>query len=513
MRSSHTQKCVVQGVFCLLLFGLVLTSAPAHAVDFKISGIWQIGFEHSNVLPRHGRHTQNDNFGAMQRFRTQLEVISDRVSGAIQLEMGRTEWGKADKGGALGADGTDVKVRFAYIDWLFPHTDVKIRMGLQMLMLPGVLSQWGVGPIYGKEQAGITISSPIYHGDNFNLDATFFWGRPYNDNSIEVAAYANRKDNRLLDNLDVFGLVLPFQGDGFKITPYGMYALIGQYSLTGVNAQIGDSGVVAPRGGLMPVLGSGNPYTYFQNNYTKSLDKAWGEGFWAGLVGDINLTSNLRLGFEGAYGSVDMGSVKNYAGFNDGKNRTLDVRRHGWYVGARLDYKADFGVPGLLVWYGSGDDDDPYNGSERLPQFNTPWGVSSLGFGGGVWDEFTWKVLGHNPSGMAAVIAQIDRLSFVDDLYHTLRFGYYIGTNSPEMVRKANMTWPTRADGAQAYLTSTDNAWELNLVSTYKIYENLSVSLDAAYVRVNLDSDTWKGAEDALWENNYRVGASFTYQF
>ncbi len=238
----------------------------------------------------------------------------------------------------------------------------------------------------------------------------------------------------------------------------------------------------------------------------------WGSGIWAGLVADFTPTSRLRLGFEGAYGSVDMGSVKNYTGI-DPNGRTFDVKRAGWYAGARIDYTCDFGVPGFIFWYGSGDDEDPYNGSERLPQYNTPWGVTSLGFGGGCWDEITWKVLGQNPAGMAAFIAQIDKISFVDDLSHTLRFGYYVGTNSPEMVRKAHMSWPSRADGASAYLTTTDTGWEANLLTTYKIYENLAVSLDAAYVRLNLDSDTWKGGEEAIWEDNYRIAAVFKYSF
>lgn len=508
----YPKKSRLIGLFIWSLFASVLLSAESvQAIDFKISGIWQVGFEYSNALPRHGRHTHNDYFGALQRFRTQFEAIaSEHLSGTLHLEMGRTEWGAASRGGALGADGTDVKVRYAYLDWMVPNTDVKVRMGLQMLLLPGVISQWGFGPVYGKEQAGLVISSPVYKSDDFNVEATFFWARPYNDNSD--AAYPDRRDTRLFDNMDVFALSLPVQFSNNKITPYVMYSLIGQYSMTGVNASMGDPGVLSPREGLMPILGSGNTYNYFQNTYAKSLDKTWGSGIWAGLVGEFDLTDNLRFGFEGVYGCVDLGSVRNYTGFGQ-NGRSLDVRREGWYAGMRFDYTLDFGVPGLILWYGSGDDDNPYNGSERLPQYNTPWGLTSLGFGGGVWDEFAWKVLGQNPAGIAAAIAQIDRLSFVEDLFHTFRFGYYVGTNSPVMVRKARMTWPTRADGASSYLTSTDSAWELNFVTNYKIYENLTLSLDAAYVRVDLDSDTWKGAEDALWKDHYRIGALVSYKF
>ncbi len=111
------------------------------------------------------------------------------------------------------------------------------------------------------------------------------------------------------------------------------------------------------------------------------------------------------------------------------------------------------------------------------------------------------------------MIAQVDKLSFINDLSHVLRFGYCIGTNSPKMPRKANMGYPTRTDGPNAYLTTTDTAWELNLVTNYKIYENLTINLDAAYVRLNLDDDTWRGKQDAQWKDNYRIGLAFAYNF
>lgn len=491
------------------IFGLGLLTCPmsASAIDFKISGEWKIGFEYSNVTPRHARKTGSDYFGALQRMRLQMTAVaSEQLSGTVQVELGKIEWGKAATGGALGSDGKIVELRFAYLDWMVPQTEIKVRMGIQNLMLPGVISQYGLSPIFGKEMAGISFSSPLYKSGSLNVNLSGFWARPYNDNSDDP-------DRLYLDNMDNFALVLPISGDGFTFKPYVMYSLMGKYSMTNLNAALGDNGQVAPRGGLMPVLGGSHTYAYFQNNYVANLNRAWGDGIWAGLTGDLNLTDDLRFAFEGVYGSVNMGSVKHYKGFEDGKDKTLDVKREGWYVGARFDYKFDWGVPGILGWYGSGDDDNPYNGSERLPQYNTPWGVSSLGFGAQVWDELTWKVLGHNPGGTAGVIAQIDKLTFIEDLSHVVRFGYYWGTNSPEMPKKAHMQWPTRADGPNAYLTKTDNAWEVNFITNYKIYENMTISLDAAYVRLNLDDDTWKGKQDTMWKDNFRVATVFAYQF
>lgn len=138
--------------------------------------------------------------------------------------------------------------------------------------------------------------------------------------------------------------------------------------------------------------------------------------------------------------------------------------------------------------------------------------MTALGFGD--MDSVTWKVLGHNSAGMVAVVAQIDDISFIEDLSHVVRFGYYWGTNRKEMPRKAQMTtWPSRQDGPAAYLTTTDSAWEVNLVNRYKIYENLQVGLELAYVRLNLDGDTWHGAEDSHFKDNYRVSCCFTCSF
>ena len=53
------------------------------------------------------------------------------------------------------------------------------------------------------------------------------------------------------------------------------------------------------------------------------------------------------------------------------------------------------------------------HGSERLPQYNTPWAVSALGFGGGWTDIATWKVLGHNAGGLRGVVLHLKDISLM----------------------------------------------------------------------------------------------------
>ena len=491
------------GAASLALAGL-LCSTEAEAIDFKVSGMWQILTEVSNVTPRGVNGA--DNFGALQRFRIQLDAVaSESLSGTVQFELGRTEWGQASTGGALGTDGQIVEVRHAFIDWVVPNTQLKLRMGLQPLMLPGAVS--GFSAVFCHDMAGISATTPLYRSGDVSADLSFFWARPYNDNSSTVFTDRNTQH---LDNMDVFALSLPVTWDKVKVNPWVMYALIGKYSLSGLSID-NEPAIVAPRGGLMPVLGSNN-YASFQKPWLPGLDRAWGDGFWFGSTIEIEPVDDLKIFLEGSYGSVTMGEIRNYTGFGD-TGRDLDLRRAGWYAAARVNYAFDWGTLGVLGWYGSGDDDNPYNGSERLPQYNTPWMVSSLGFGGSPIDEAAWKVLGSNPGGLAAAIVELKDVSFVEDLKHTLRFCYYWGTNSPEMPEKANMSWPTRADGPMIYLTTKDTAWEVNLTTEYKIYENLSVNVDAAYVRVDADSDTWHGAEESQYKDNYRFSVLFTYSF
>ena len=66
---------------CLL--GLVLLApATVRAIDFKISGVWQVLLEESNVTPRGVDGA--DTFGALQRFRIQLDAVaSEDLSGSV----------------------------------------------------------------------------------------------------------------------------------------------------------------------------------------------------------------------------------------------------------------------------------------------------------------------------------------------------------------------------------------------------------------------------------------------
>ena len=498
----------------LLAGGLLLAPVAAKAVDFKVKGAFDVSFETSNVLPR--GVDARDTFGAIERIRMQLDAVaSENVTGSMLFTVGTgtSNWGSAKDGMGLGADGNIVGVRHAYLDWRMPKTDVKVRMGLQPILLPGYVTGWNA--VFGQYMGGVVLQSPLGKVADSNVGATFFWARPYNDNS-DLTKQGGQQG--YLDNLDAFGLSVPITNSSMKITPWAMYTLIGQNSLRGLNNNTAqrEPSIYAPRGGLMPVLGSGGTYlSTFEKNF-RQPGNTWGNGYWGGLTTQFSLWDPFSIAAEFSYGQVDMGQLHNYTQFGApaSANKTFDLVRRGWYAALSADYKCSWGTPGVVAWYGSGDDNNPYNGSERLPMFNTAWPVTPLGFGGGFFDLNTWKVLGHNPGGLMGGVASIKDISFINDLTHVVKLGYFRGTNSAEMPRKANMTsYPTRADGPMAYLTTTDYAVDASISNTYKIYDNLQVNLEGAYVYLNLDGDTWRGVEESQYRDNWRVSLSFRYSF
>ena len=114
----------------LLAAGLVCSAfSAANAADIKAKGMWDFNFEYTN--DSFDKHSSGDRFGAAQRLRTQIDVIaSESLKGVVYFEIGDTHWGHAKDGASLGTDGRTVEVRYSYIDWAIPETDVLVRMGL-----------------------------------------------------------------------------------------------------------------------------------------------------------------------------------------------------------------------------------------------------------------------------------------------------------------------------------------------------------------------------------------------
>jgi hypothetical protein len=465
-----------------------------------------------------------DNFETYQRIRLKLDAVaSEALSGTVYFEIGNSIWGNRAQGAALGADQTGViELKNAYLDWTPPNTDLKIRMGVQTLALPSFTQD---SQVFNDDIAAVTFSYKF----NDNVSLTALWARPFNDNSLGWGAATTGgrgASANYMDNVDVGALILPLTFDGVKVSPWIMAGAIGpnfaaptdtnQFAAVPSNAGSTRDYLLA---GMLPVgraiRKDGSASTIRHYSYATAI--------WAGLTGEVTAFDPFRFAWDVNYGSVSWP--------DDAR-----MNRAGWLASLLFEYKLDWGIPGLYAWYASGDDDNPSNGSERMPSFspNGQNGYSSYAFNGQLYQGEREGVISGEMTGTWGIGARLKDVTFVEDLKHTLRINYIGGTNSSTFAKRYltndRSDWNTGNTGFNAgygvglpgmYLTNTDSAVEFGLYNEYKVYDNLKVCLEASYMLLNIDEDTWKGASfnGGTGKNKrevrdpWNVNLSFVYSF
>ena len=484
-------------VTLMLAAGLVFGAASgASAIDFNMKGQWLFGFGYVDtplVKKSGGKNTaaaSSDKFAAMQRLRLQIDAVaSESLSGTVMFEIGDTTWGNARSGGALGADQTIVELMRAYIDWIVPNTDLKFRMGIQNVAFPSTV---GGSAVMDENAAAITASYRF----NDSVALTALWMRPYNDNFPGVNTSNYYEPASYMDNVDVFLLSLPVTAGGFQITPWVSMAFAGSNYIDGIAWDKVSPNVTHGVNGGSFWAGT-MPYPAPGRNTFNKIDNDYSTMFWAGLpiaykgLDPWNFELDLNYGYSqgfGTYGVVDQ---------RNGVIKRGDMKREGWMARGLVEYKMDWGTPGLFAWYASGDDGDIKNGSERMPTIAPCGNVTSF-MGDGAergWSVFTngWANPGYDImlsySGTWGLGLQIRDLTFVEDLKHTVRVTYWGGTNSPDMIKYIGNDAYRGGEGL--YLTTNDGLVEVNVDSTYKIYENLTATLELGYIANVVDTSTW----------------------
>lgn len=485
----------------LLAAGLVCSAfSAANAAEIKAKGMWDFSFEYTDAT--FSKHDDSDRFDALQRLRTQVDVIaSESLKGVIFFEIGDTHWGRGSDGASLGTDGRTVEVRYSYIDWAIPQTDLLVRAGLQPFIMPGLVAG---SAVLDGDGAGVTIGGHITE----NIGANLFWLRAENDNTQDVWRNGRRLWNDDQNNtVDFVGLTLPITFDGAKIIPWGMYGFVGSRGLAGdAGGDIGDM-----RAGMLPILPHGTDVAALEGN--RSEGSAW----WVGATGEIMNVGPFRVAADFNYGNVDMGNV--HLGSYDGvREKGIDLKRAGWLASLIAECKFEYGVPGLLLWYGSGDNDNPYDGSERMPTIDASWQGSSFGFDGG-YGISTDTVLGTSPVGTWGAALRVKDITFIEDLTHAVQVGYYRGTNNKDMPENAGMTtFHTSfadASGVEGvtYLTTKDGAWEATFDTQYELYKDLTLAVELGYIHLSLNDGVWKDILDNTNRNAYKASVNMRYAF
>ncbi len=494
----------------VLTVGMLLgVSSGASAVDFKAKGEWIYGFGAADTM-FYGQNG-SDTFQAAQRLRLQIDAIaSESLSGTVFFEIGDTYWGNGSSGGALGTDGTIVEVKHAYIDWFVPQTTLSFRMGLQ----------WGQNPeaaggpaVLGSDIAGIVANYKI----NDMVGITAAWMRPYNDNYTNSSSMGD--SSNYLDNMDLFMLSVPVRGEGWTATPWAMYGAIGKH-VFGESTDLTGNGVKDTaygstkyllRQGIFPIMGA---------NVPMNSESAYQDAFWVGLPVTFNHDA-FKFEFDFNYGATSYGGTYDLAAQagTGAQDVRVDNQRSGWVVKALAEYKMDWGTPGIMFWYGSGDDGDMKNGSERLPNIAPDaWFTSFVSDASwSIADNPNWANPGYDLnldfSGTWGVALSLSNVSFMEKLSHTFKVAYWGGTNDS---KNAKYLSSTRAlSGGDFYLTDNDYVVEFNLDSTYKIYENLTATLQLGYIINGLDEETWNHTNSSSWEKRdaYKAALIFKYKF
>ena len=514
---SKDAEVMKEGIIMKKLMTLALAAAMmlgaatgASAIDFKAKGQWIMSFDYgmhgnfgeSKAKNNSGFGKHEDEFEARQRVRLQLDAVaSEALSGTVFFEIGDQIWGQDSTGGALGADGKVVELKRAYIDWMVPQTDLKVRMGIQGLALPSFTTN--ASQIFDDDVAAVSLNYQF----NENVGLTAFWARPYNDNAgyYKNSDFGGTQYKNYMDNMDMFAVLLPLSFDGVKVTPWVMYAAMGPGMF---NAKDPGNAWGRASAGMQ----SGFKGTDWNDSY--------GNAFWAGVTGEVTYWDPFRIAWDVNYGS---------ASYEDQK-----MNRAGWLASLLLEYKLDWGTPGLYGWYGSGDDSNPKNGSERMPvvSANGNNGFSNLAFNGNPYIARE-GVLGTNMAGTWGIGARLKDVSFLEDLKHTLRVNFMGGTNAPKMAKYIrDYRNPYAQHGVSdvaryataydpMYLTTDDTALEIGLTNTYKMYDNFTVMLDASYVALWLEDSrsVWgknpgRGAlgGDGVYDA-WNVNLSFVYSF
>ncbi len=496
--------CIQNMKFIFLLF-LLLWPLSAHAIDFKIRGVWDFGLELGQggdlITKYNGQHRTGmygnspggDNFNALQRLRTWLFFrISENLQGVLMFKIPERDpmtWGYAEKGGALGADGNQIQVSSAALDWQVPKSKLRFRMGLQYITFPAFTGQ---NVHIANTAMAVTAN---YHANN-HFSITGMWMRPFNDNWS--GADGDAFTTNYLDNIDIFGLFLPITLDGIKLTPWaaggmvGRNARAGTYHYTNMFWDKDLSNVPYNRG--RPV----NP------NWRRELHRldSYGSLFMAGFTGEITRIEPFRFAWD-----------FQYAGIKSGYGR---YDRGGFVAALLAEYKTAWGIPGIFGWYASGEDDDASNGSERMfvmspLNFSGRNDFSALAFYGAQNQSVRQGILANTYVGTWGIGARIKNFSLLDDLKQTLRFLYINGSNQKESLERYNRFATHVPANGDYLLTHHEHAWELSLSSEYTIYENLKLYSELGYL--GLSRQRYSAREREAKCDAWNFSLALTYEF
>jgi hypothetical protein len=490
-------------MLALVLALVVAWAASASAAELKVRGAiiadsqWGDGGYASFWAAKDGGNYQ-DKHNIEERARIMWDfVANENLKFTMQTQIGAGMWGQGGFGlgqgdGATGKS-TALRVREAYMDFNVPDSDVNVKAGYMLMYLPA--ANPGGSPILNDESAAVAMVTVPVIKDTVSVLVGYarLWDST-NANNTANNAGTGTSSYGLRDELDAAILAVPVTWNKIEATPWMVYGWGGKNSLT--DAQFGSDRYTG-------LLSAGPQQT---GNLNKSFQKdltVW----WAGLATTVKMFDPIVFGFDYNYGSVSgAGSVDGAGAPWDSKNVN---NRAGWYVDTFIRYTGlDMVKPELFFAYGSGEDSDPTNGSERMPLlYNGGYALGVSWWTGG--SNFGQTDMGGDSrhSGFWALGLSLNDITFMEKLSHDFMFMYAQGTNSADLLRDANTpaySWGG-AYNAGHFLTTKDHFFEFDLNTKYKIYDELTAIMELGYINMNTNKDLWN-------DYMYGVGSARTYK-
>jgi hypothetical protein len=217
--------------------------------------------------------------------------------------------------------------------------------------------------------------------------------------------------------------------------------------------------------------------------------------YHAGIAVSADLTPELTVNLDAMYGKLTADKGLNNGGLREGD---------GWFVALGADYKLDFGTPGILLWYGSGNEDDE-DDFGQLPVLGVDGGFNPLRLSFmGTYDCGTDTLIGANGNGTYGILLQLADMSFIENLSHTVRLAYIRGTNEKESGALPSFNYGIA-------LNKKDYAVEVDFDSVYAVNKNLDLVLELGYIYLKADDAYYNAELNDENAFNAQITASFHF--
>ncbi len=439
-------KRIISLALSLSVCAACLMPAKAEAVNITANG----------VFTARGNYFANDNFtessydpyniGSNLMLGFNL-AVSPNLYGVFLLRNLDATWG-ATNGTEIRSNGWQGDSTFGMFLGYVQYNSDFAKLAVGQLNTEKGSYTFGNALNNTLPMAGVQVGFEL--NSNANLDLAF-----YRPSTTTVSNFIVAEGGAI----NLLEASLPLNFDDFKIRPYASYMHIGENNKIPMGSPMMDIAA--------GVFGS----SYYTNPAgTKALTGKT-DAYVAGFSAMVNPMDYLTLSFDAQYGASKTYNDLDYA------------NRAGFIIGANATYNLTFANLGLIAWYGSGDDDDATNGSERAVVFATtaPNMVAKLAgpFAGDLLFDSDITIMDPSASGvtqlpgtMGATLA-VSNMTFTDKLYHSAWVNYTAGTSSSAI---SNAT-----SGLYTIMTTEDSVMQFGLANWYIVNPNLNFAFEVAY--------------------------------